>query len=181
MCQVCTGEYDENTTELDCDGCKRVTSIPDILVNLLELYCRDTKVTSIPSTLVNLEHLYCRDTKITSIPSTLVNLQILYCRNTNVTSIPSTLVNLRYLSCDNTSILFVPNLPNLQILICDNTKITSIPSGLQTSSSDNCPWLILENITKLIPIQKRFKNKFKTRRSNELSEYFYPDIISLIL
>jgi Leucine-rich repeat (LRR) protein len=161
MCIICTGEYDENTIALYCYSCKQVTSIPDTLVNLYNLNCANTKVTSIPTTLVNLQYLNCSDTKITSIPDTLVNLQVLY--------------------CNNTSILFIPNLPRLRVLYCDNTEITSIPSTLVNLSHINCPWLVLENIAKLIPIQKRFKNKFKRRRSNELSEYFYPDIISLIL
>jgi Leucine-rich repeat (LRR) protein len=161
MCQICTGEYDANTIELYCQGCPQVTSIP--------------------STLVNLQYLYCYNTNVTSIPSTLVNLRILACRDTNVTSIPDTLIKLRVLDCSSTSILFIPDLPNLRRLYCNNTPVTCIPSGLQYLSSDNCKWLVLENISKLIPIQKRFKNKFKTRRSNELSEYFYPDIISLIL
>jgi Leucine-rich repeat (LRR) protein len=162
MCIICTGEYNENTITLDCYGCKQVTSIPSTLVNLRDLYCRDTKITSIPDTLVKLRYLYCTNTKVTSIPSTLINLERLSCSDTKVTSIPSTLVN-------------------LEVLICRNTPVTSIPSGLQYSSSDNCPWLVLENITKLIPIQKRFKIKYRLRRSNELLEYFYPDIISLIL
>jgi Leucine-rich repeat (LRR) protein len=162
MCQVCTDEYDENTIALDCYGCKQVTSIPSNLPNLQYLYCRDTNVTSIPYTLVNLLELYCSDTKVTSIPSTLVNLERLSCSDTNVTSIPSTFVNLIYLSCNN-------------------TPVTYIPPGIQDSFSDDCHWLDPENITKLIPIQKRFKNKFKIRRSNELLEYFYTDIISLIL
>jgi Leucine-rich repeat (LRR) protein len=160
MCQLCTGKYNENTTELNCYSCKQVTSIPDTLVNIRDLYCYSTNITSIPSTLVNLRELYCD--------------------NTNVTSIPN-LPNLRTLHCNNTSILFIPDLPSLQILYCNNTKVTSIPSGLQTSAHSNCPWLVLENISKLIPIQKRWKYKFKSRRSNELLEYFYPDIISLIL
>jgi Leucine-rich repeat (LRR) protein len=161
MCVICTGEYDENTVALYCYRCERVTSIPD--------------------TLVNLRYLYCDDTNITSIPSTLVNLEGLFCSYTLITSIPDTLVNLRYLDCCSTSILFIPDLPRLLELYCSDTKVTSIPPRIQHLSNSNCPWLVLENITKLIPIQKRFKNKFKRRRYNELIEYFYPDIISLIL
>jgi Leucine-rich repeat (LRR) protein len=160
MCRICTGEYDENTTVLYCSGCQQITSIPN-LPNLRELHCTNTKVTLIPPTLVNLRELYCSYTKVTLIPSTLINLRELYCYNTLV--------------------LFIPNLPNLRRLYCNNTSVTSIPLGLQYSSSDNCPWLVLENITKLIPIQKRFKNKYRLRRSIILLEYFYPDIISLIL
>jgi Leucine-rich repeat (LRR) protein len=141
MCRICTGEYDENTIALYCYSCKQVTSIPD----------------------------------------TLVKLRNLFCDNTKVTSIPSTLVSLRILDCENTSILFIPNLPSLEVVYCDNTPVTCIPLGLQYSSSNNCPWLEIENISKLIPIQKRFKNKFKTRRVKELDKYFYPDIVSLIL
>jgi Leucine-rich repeat (LRR) protein len=161
MCQVCTGKYDNNTTLLHCTGCQQVTSIPPNLPNLIYLYCYNTKITSIPSTLVNLQYLHCSNTKVTTIPSTLVNLRELY--------------------CGNTLVLFIPNLPNLTYLSCKNTSVTSIPLGIQTSYSDNCKWLVPENITKLIPIQKRFKNKYRLRRSNELLEYFYPDIISLIL
>jgi Leucine-rich repeat (LRR) protein len=180
MCRICTGEYDENTTVLYCSGCQQVTSIPDTLINLRELHCSYTNVTSIPSTLVNLRYLYCTNTNVTLIPN-LPNLRRLYCTDTNITSIPSTLVNLQDLVCRNTLVLFIPNLPNLRRLYCKNTSVTSIPLGLQYSSSDNCPWLVLENITKLIPIQKRFKNKYRLRRSIILLEYFYPDIISLIL
>jgi Leucine-rich repeat (LRR) protein len=161
MCQVCTGKYNENTTALYCNECQQVTSIPSNLVNLRRLHCSDTLVTSIPLTLINLQVLSCSNTKITSIPSTLVNLEQLYCRDT--------------------SILFIPNLPNLRRLYCRNTPVTRIPLGIQYSSSDNCKWLVLENITKLIPIQKRFKIKYRLRRSIILLEYFYPDIISLIL
>jgi Leucine-rich repeat (LRR) protein len=181
MCQICTGEYDENTTKLDCYVCRQVTSIPSTLVNLRELYCRDTNVTSIPSTLINLRVLACGDTKVTLIPSTLVNLRELYCSYTKVTSIPSTLVNLIYLYCNNTKVTSIPDLPILQVLYCRNTPVTYIPLGIQYSYSNNCPWLEIENITKLIPIQKRWKYKFKIRRVKELLEYFYPDIISLIL
>jgi Leucine-rich repeat (LRR) protein len=181
MCVICTGKYDKNTTEVHCHGCQQVTSIPSTLVGLRELSVTNTKVTSIPSNLVNLQRLYCNCTKITSIPSTLVNLQALFCFNTKLTSIPDTLVNLEELACDNSSILFIPNLPNLIYLYCNNTPITSIPLGIQYSFSDNCPWLVLENISKLIPIQRRFKNKFKIRRVKELDKYFYPDIINLII
>jgi Leucine-rich repeat (LRR) protein len=181
MCRICTGEYDENTKVLYCYGCQQVTSIPSMLINLQTLSCNDTSVTSIPDTLVNLQILYCSYTKVTSIPDTLVNLQTLYCYNTKITSIPSTLINLRILDCDNTPILFIPNLPNLLDLYCDNTPVTSIPLELRYSSHRNCPWLEIENILKLIHIQKRWKYKFKTRRVKELDKYFYPDIISLIL
>jgi Leucine-rich repeat (LRR) protein len=159
MCIICTGEYDENLIHLDCYGCQQITSIPN-LPNLRDLYCTNTNVISIPD---------------------LPSLQVLLCYNIKINSIPSTLGNLRYLGCSNTSVLFIPNLPSLQVLYCSNTPVTYIPLGLQTSFHSNCPWLVLENITKLIPIQKRWKYKFKTRRSNELLEYFYPDIISLIL
>jgi Leucine-rich repeat (LRR) protein len=180
MCRICTGEYDENTKVLYCYGCQQVTSIPSMLINLQTLYCNNTSVTSIPDTLVKLRYLHCYNTKVTSIPN-LPNLRELGCGGTKVTSIPSTLINLRILDCTNTPILFIPNLPSLRYLYCRNTPVTSIPLELQDSSSDNCPWLESENISKLIPIQTKWKYKFKIRRVKELDKYFYPDIISLIL
>ena len=38
MCIICQKEYDDNTTEIDCHWCKKVTEIP-ILPNLQSLYC----------------------------------------------------------------------------------------------------------------------------------------------
>jgi Leucine-rich repeat (LRR) protein len=181
MCQLCDGDFDESITVLVISYCRRVTSIPDNLVNLERLHCYNTAITSIPDTLINLRQLFCYNTKITSIPSTLVNLHELYCSDNNITSIPSTLVNLQDLYCNRTKILSIPSsLVNLTILNCCNTKVTSVPT-VANLFIDNCPWLEQENIDKIIPLQKRFRTRFYLRRSLRLSKYFYPDIISIIL
>jgi Leucine-rich repeat (LRR) protein len=181
MCQLCTGDFDDNTLELYIAYCNQVTSIPSTLVNLIVLTCNNTNISIIPSTLVNLRYLHCYKTKITSIPSTLVNLQILSFSSTLVTSIPDTLVNLQDLYCHNTNILFIPSsLVNLTSLDCGNTKVTSVPTVINLYI-DNCPWLEQENIDKIIPLQKRFRIGFYRRRSLRLLKYFYPDIINIIL
>jgi len=139
MCIICRKEYDVNTTEIDCDCCKKVTEIP-ILPNLQKLYCWNTNITEIPI-LPNLQTLGCENTKITEI-SILPNLQTLGCENTKITEIPI-LPNLQILNCYNTKITEIPILPNLQVLGCSNTKITEIPilPNLQTLYCYNCPWL----------------------------------------
>jgi Leucine-rich repeat (LRR) protein len=96
MCIICTGDYDESLTKLDCDWCYTITEIPDTLTNLTTLDCYGTKVTTIPDTLINLTTLSCYGTKVTTIPDTLTNLTTLSCYGTKVTTIPDTLTKLKH-------------------------------------------------------------------------------------
>jgi Leucine-rich repeat (LRR) protein len=109
MCIICTGDYDDSLTELQCYGCSTITEIPDILTNLTTLSCYGTKVTTIPDTLTNLTKLYCSCTNVTTIPDTLTNLTTLSCWSTNVTTIPDTLTNLTTLDCSYTSVTTIPD------------------------------------------------------------------------
>jgi Leucine-rich repeat (LRR) protein len=109
MCIICTGDYDNTLTELNCHWCSTITEIPETLTNVTTLYCYHTKVTTIPDTLTNLTILSCSYTKVTTIPDTLTNLTTLYCGDTNVTTIPDTLTNLTTLSCYNTKVTTIPD------------------------------------------------------------------------
>ena len=95
MCIICTGDYDEHLTELNCDWCSEITEIPSTLTNLTTLYCSSTKVTLIPSTLTALTTLYCCSMNLVELPITLTNLTTLYCHNTNITALPDTFVKLK--------------------------------------------------------------------------------------
>ena len=96
MCIICTGDYDESLTVLDCHWCSEITEIPKALIELTKLYCYRTKVTTIPYTLTNLTTLDCRYTKVTTIPNSLIELTRLNCYGTKMTTIPDTLVNLEH-------------------------------------------------------------------------------------
>jgi Leucine-rich repeat (LRR) protein len=109
MCIICTGDYDDTLTELDCHGCSTITEIPDTLTNLTTLSCDSTNVTTIPDTLTNLTSLYCSHTNVTTIPDTLTNLTELYCWDTKVTMIPDTLTNLTTLECWETKVTTIPD------------------------------------------------------------------------
>ena len=89
MCIICTGDYDNSITTLEC--CHTVSVIPDTLVNLTTLYCSYTEVSVIPDTLVNLKRLQCSNTKVSVIPDTIVNLTRLSCSDTRVSVIPDTI------------------------------------------------------------------------------------------
>ena len=142
MCLICDNEYTKDTIEIVC--CIDVDSIPDILVNLVTLYCDQSSITTIPDTLVNLVYFYCSRTLITAIPDTLVNLVTLDCGWTQISSLPDTLIN-------------------LVTLICYDTQITTLPSTLKHIKyiySDNKPFVILYKY-KFNGIDIDFKSRYK--------------------
>ena len=131
MCIICSGDYDNSLTELDCNYCQEITEIPGTLINLTYLNCSFTKIIEISNTLINLTYLDCSFTKINIIPDTLVNLDGLDCDNTKIKKIPGTLINLTELDCYINQIKKIPNtLINLTKLVCYKTHITEIPNTL---------------------------------------------------
>ena len=131
MCIICDNKYTKDTTKINyC--CYNVTSIPDILVNLVYLDCSFTLITALPDTLVNLVTLYCYWTCIGSLPDKAINLVTLNCTETLITEIPNTLVNLVYLYCSETLITEIPDtLVNLVTLDCRKTRVSSLPVTLK--------------------------------------------------
>jgi hypothetical protein len=79
MCILCTKSYTTNIIRINCDGCRKVTKIPDNLTKLRYLQCRNTKIKKIPKTLTSLQVLECYNTKIQEIPKELINLTHLNC------------------------------------------------------------------------------------------------------
>jgi hypothetical protein len=93
-----------NLKTLICEGCTKLTKLPDTMINLEQLTIdKCTNITSIPKTLTNLITLSCEGCKkLTSIPEELVNLKQLHCRKCpKITSIPKTIIpRLSFLNCD---------------------------------------------------------------------------------
>lgn len=113
-----------------CYTIKPVT-IPDTLVNLIELDVSYTLIKEIPDTLINLEELYVCESRINKIPGTLVNLQYLDVSETEIKEIPDTLINLTELDVSKTEIEKIPDtLINLKYLNIASTKIKNIPDTL---------------------------------------------------
>jgi Leucine-rich repeat (LRR) protein len=139
-----------DVTELNCDYCTSLTSIPQ-LNNLTRLYCDGCiSLTSIPQ-LDNLKQLYCHCcTSLTSIPQ-LDKLELLDCSYcTSLTSIPQ-LDKLELLDCDNcTSFTIIPQLDKLEVLYWDS-----------------CTNLCVKNIGYL-PKLKTCGSEFKNQ-----NEYYY--------
>ena len=146
MCIICqTSDISTlvRLPRLNCIDCLVLTIIPDILINLAYLNCKDSLLTSIPSTLINLTYLDCRNSHLlTNIPSTFINLTYLDCSRCPIlTSIPNTFVNLRHLNCNNCPLL--PNIPNTLVnLTCLNCNscclLTCIPNTLVKLKILNC-------------------------------------------
>ena len=59
MCQVCRGDYDENTTKLNVSDCLDVTAIP-YLPLLADLRCDNSSIAGIPY-LPSLTYLHCNN------------------------------------------------------------------------------------------------------------------------
>jgi Leucine-rich repeat (LRR) protein len=176
MCIICTGDYDDTITELDCGWCSTITEIPDTLTNLTSLYCYRTNVTTIPDTLINLTALYCVGTKVTTIPDTLTNLTTLVCDYTKVTTIPDTLTNLTTLSCSSTKVTTIPDtLTNLTKLYCSYTKVTTIPDTFVKLKH----YLPKYNVKLL----KKFQTAFKRRRIKKSNILFvmHEDLVRHII
>jgi len=114
----------------DCHCCTNLTNLSNTLSILTELYCEDCpKLITLPNTFVNLTILNCSRTNIIEIPNTFINLIKLYCNSTNITSIPNTFINLELLSCnDCKELIEIPiNLIKIKYLYCNYTNITKIP------------------------------------------------------
>ena len=106
----------------------RITSLPTLPDNLLQLDCDNTQITQLPPLPTSLTYLSCSDTQITQLPPLPKSLEYLQCDNTQVTQLPSLPDSLGYLHCDNTPITQLPELPHsLLELHCNNTKITEFP------------------------------------------------------
>jgi hypothetical protein len=139
-----------DVTELNCDYCTSLTSIPQ-LNKLTLLICNGcTSLTRIHR-LDNLENLNC-------------------CYCTSLTSIPK-LNKLKALNCYGCrSLINIPQLNNLTLLICNNcTSLTSIPQldKLIYMCRDFCTNLRVKNIgylPKLLTHDTKFKNQ---------NEYYY--------
>jgi Leucine-rich repeat (LRR) protein len=176
MCIICTGDYDDTITELDCQVCYTITEIPDTLTNLTTLSCYGTKVMTIPDTLTNLTTLYCDGTKVTTIPDTLTNLTTLDCSCTKVTTIPDTLTNLTALYCWNTNVTTIPDtLTNLTTLSCDRTNVTTIPDTLTK---------LIHKLPKYnVKLLKKFQTAFKRRRIKKSNILFvmHEDLVRHII
>jgi Leucine-rich repeat (LRR) protein len=196
MCIICTGDYDESLTELDCHECSTITEIPDTLTNLTTLVCDYTKVRTIPNTLTNLTTLICNYTNVTTIPDTLTYLTTLYCHFTKVTTIPDTLTNLTELYCGETKVSGIPDtLTNLTILYCWDTKVTTIPDTLTNLTILYC-WntkvtTIPDTLTKLehplpkynVKSLKKFQKVCKRRRIKKSNILFvmHEDLVRHII
>lgn len=106
----------------------RITSLPTLPDNLLQLDCGDTQITQLPPLPTSLTFLACSDTQITQLPPLPKSLSFLDCSNTKITQIPPLPDSLENLHCSNTPITQLPELPHsLLELHCDNTKITQLP------------------------------------------------------
>lgn len=100
MCIICTDDYDETLTKLDCSNCRYITKIPKILINLTSLDCHNCKgIYILPLQLTNLRVLTCSSTNISRIPTGYTNLQYLKCDNTHIKTLPKTFTQLKYLYC----------------------------------------------------------------------------------
>jgi hypothetical protein len=100
MCLICEANESKESaaklaslTRLNCNGCKKVQSIPKELVNLAMLSCYGcTALQTIPKELVNLTMLHCGGcTALRSIPKELVSLAELYCGGCIILYIPSSI------------------------------------------------------------------------------------------
>jgi hypothetical protein len=144
MCLICeTSDYStlSDVIELDCDGCRDVTKIPDEMINLKKLLCSNTYINYISPCCINLEYIESRCTHLKFIPDTLVNLTRLDCnRNYELESIPDTLTKLEKLNCSGCEIKTIPNtLINLTRIICIECKyLKSIPDTFVNLIDLNC-------------------------------------------
>ena len=184
MCIICSGNYDINSTYLNCSFCKNIKKIPKKLINLTELNCNYTKIKKIPKKFINLTNLHCEKTQIKKIPKELVNLKILYCcESIKIKEIPKELVNLTELICNYTEIKKIPKeLVNLVYLDCEFTKIKKIPKELINLNNlyhnyNSCvhddSWIKTEDeINKIIKLQKFIKLYLKLPTLWKISEYY---------
>ena len=152
MCKICAynnGDLND-LTELNIKRCQNVTEIPS-LPNLEILYCTGANITEIPS-LPKLKLLDCRRAMITEIPL-LPILRELYCSRTNITEIPL-LPKLNYINCSNTRIIKVPT--------CDHIV------------ANYCPFLLEENVQKIIKIQQWVRRIITTRKITYIKNQLIP-------
>jgi hypothetical protein len=118
-------------TELYCDNCN-LTTLPEDMVNLKKLYCSNNNLISLPKGMVNLNYLDCCDNDLILLPDDMVNLFYLDCSVNNLSSLPeSVTANLLYLDCNENTLDFLPdNIIKLRELICSNNYLTSLPNGM---------------------------------------------------
>jgi hypothetical protein len=185
---MCDGDYDENTTEIDCDECQNVTVIPDILVNLEYLFCGGTNISKIPGTLVNLITLNCTATKVKSIPETLTELWCLVCVDTNVTVISNVFTGLHHLYCTGTRVYSIPE----HFYTNDRSDFKYDSDNNYGSEDDEdppiyqlhkayCPWLDIDVIQLITILQRNWRRIIRAKRTTILEEYMYKDVNGIVL
>jgi Leucine-rich repeat (LRR) protein len=187
MCIVCSGNYDQNTTMINCNNCKFVKKIPP-LKGIKYLYCGYTNITEIPF-LPNLEILHCSNTKIKNIPM-LPKLRKLTCIKTQIKQIFN-LPELFDLTCEYSAVTNIGELPKLVCLDCRNTPIEYIPElqRLRLLLCDDCNHLYKINVSCLIVsnrcqwIEKPHKSIALLKKTQAMSKKYLKrrDFISRIL
>ena len=132
MCIICSEEYDETLTKLDCSNCRLINKIPKTLINLVSLDCHNCKnIYLLPKQLIKLRVLTISYTNISSIPSSYSNLQYIKCDNSEIKSLPKTLINLKYLYCFDTKIKKIPKeFIELLRVIYFRSGVKSLPKEL---------------------------------------------------
>lgn len=151
MCIICTKRYGLNLTELNCKGCKLIKKIPEELINLKHLDCKNTKIKEIPKELINLDYLCIHKTRIQEIPKELNKIIYLFCDETPVKEIPKELINLKYLHCIYNKVTKIPKeLIHLKFLNCIR-KIDWDKSWIKTK----------EEKQKIVKLQRFWKKNYK--------------------
>jgi len=113
--------------KLSCYG-NRLTELPALPENLIELDCAENKLTSLPPLPNTLVELSCWKNKLTSLPPLPAGLDHLWCCLNKFQTLPVLPEGLTYLSCDSNQLTSLPPLPEtLTILSCERNRLTSLP------------------------------------------------------
>lgn len=184
MCILCqTGNNDKilyNKDVLQCNYCSDLVKIPDIK-GIKSLWCHDCKELTEISCIQGLEELYCFNCpKLTEI-SEIHGLRILDCTYCpSLVRIPEiqTLERIDCTGCGSlTQIPMIRKLQELYCPDCEKLNLTDIriPETIKYIGSDKLQWRNSDqNLTKLIVLQKWFKNVSMSKKLIKLIPLLMP-------
>ena len=125
MCVICDGKYNQNMIFLDCQGCQRITSIPQ-LDQLTQLDCwKCPLLTKIPQ-LNKLTILYCSNCPLLTTLPQLKKLKKLCCSYCPLLNTLPQLNQLTELNCHECPLLYMPYKLRQKFRIKPNYMINKI-------------------------------------------------------
>jgi hypothetical protein len=177
MCGICYGDYDENTTFLNCNDCLFLEKLPENLGNFEGLDCSNCPfLEKLPENLEKLKYLNCYDcSRLQKLPDNLQNLEYLNCRDCPILQelaspkFPESLGKLEYLNCHNCRLLLNIPVGTISLVYCDGCPWLNHPNNPNYSS----------NIQNLLFLQKfvrkcqRYRRFVKYTNSRDFIEWIY--------